>query len=87
MPAARTSTRQRDRRSNDPDYGTLINDTLQRVRTGELVSFNEAARQTGVREQGLGAICRILLTERALNLCSTLDPSVNSHRPREKKTC
>ncbi len=51
MPAARTSTRQRYKRSNGPEYNTLINDTLQRVRTGELASFNEAARQTGVREQ------------------------------------
>ncbi len=85
MPAARTSTRQRDKRSNDPEYNTLINDTLQRVRTGALASYNEAARQTGVREQKIGAIYRILLTECALNLCSTLDPPVHSHKTARKK--
>jgi hypothetical protein len=49
MPATRTVTRNRDRRTKDPNYATLIEDTLAGVVNHTYESFNDAARITGVR--------------------------------------
>ena len=51
MPAKRTrrsTTRYRDRRCNDPNYDTYIQDTLTQITTNEYSSFRQAARRTGV---------------------------------------
>src|ERR1700679_1729270 len=48
MPAARNTTKHHDRRSNDPNYESRVQDALQYIFDGRYKSFREAQRLTGV---------------------------------------
>ncbi|KAF8168424.1 hypothetical protein B0H34DRAFT_670593 [Crassisporium funariophilum] len=51
MPGERThrsTTRYRDRRCNDPNYNTYIQDTLADIAANEYPSFRQASRATGI---------------------------------------
>src|SRR5271168_334211 len=53
MPATQThrsTTCYRDRRCNDPNHKTYIQDTLTEVTTNQHLSLRQAARKTGVSE-------------------------------------
>jgi hypothetical protein len=53
MPAVRgrSTTRHRDRRSNDSNYEKRVEEALELLSTREYRSFRDAAKATGVRAQ------------------------------------
>jgi hypothetical protein len=63
MPAERSKiVCHRDRRSNDPNYEPLLQDTLARINAGEFKSFKQAAETTGyIRSREL-----IFMTEQSI---------------------
>jgi hypothetical protein len=74
MPATRnrqSTTRYRDRRCNDPNYETYIQDTLTEVATNQHSSLRQAARQTGVSE---------VIYNMSQKAYTRIDPKINAWR-------